>query len=43
MLVHLMNLGHHWKQRLLTLIQSHQIDTNKMGFPANWLQRDIWR
>lgn len=41
-LMNVMNPGHHWKQRLLTLIQSHQIDTSKMGFPANWQQRDIW-
>ncbi|GIU51738.1 ABC transporter permease [Shewanella sairae] len=46
MLIHLMNImnpGHHWKQRLIDLIQSHKIDTSKMGFPADWQQRQIWQ
>lgn len=46
MLIHLMNVmnpGHHWKQRLIDLIQNHQIDTSKMGFPADWQQRQIWQ
>jgi len=45
MLIHLMNVmnpGHHWQQRLQNLIQHHKVDTSKMGFPADWLEREIW-
>lgn len=34
--------GHHWKIRLKDLIQTHSIDTAKMGFPSNWLTRPLW-
>lgn len=32
----------HWVDRLKGLIQHHNIDTHKMGFPANWQTRPIW-
>jgi abortive infection bacteriophage resistance protein len=34
---------HHWKQRLFELIDRHQIDVRKMGFPADYMERAIWR
>lgn len=45
MLAHLMdviNPGHHWKPRLIQLIEIHNIDTRRMGFPAGWQERAIW-
>ena len=32
----------HWKQRLIQLINHHQIDIDRMGFPADWQARPIW-
>lgn len=46
MLIHLMdviNPNHHWKQRLINLLSSHQIDVSRMGFPSDWKNRDIWK
>lgn len=46
MLVYFMNIicpGHHWKKRLIELIENHQIDTNPMGFPADWWSKPIWK
>ncbi|OOV87827.1 Abi family protein [Oceanospirillum linum] len=34
---------HHWKQRLIQLIDSHKIDIDRMGFPADWKMRLIWQ
>ncbi|ART83371.1 hypothetical protein CBP31_12675 [Oceanisphaera profunda] len=34
---------HHWKQRLKSLLDTHQIDINRMGFPADWQARSIWQ
>jgi abortive infection bacteriophage resistance protein len=31
-----------WRQRLLALIEEHEIDTAAMGFPADWQSRPIW-
>ncbi len=45
MTTHLMdviNPGHHWKQRLKDMITNHNIDTSKMGFPADWKNKPIW-
>ncbi|MFT6908393.1 MAG: abortive infection bacteriophage resistance protein [Oleiphilaceae bacterium] len=45
MLLHLMNImnpHHSWGQRLFELINHHQIDCNKMGFPRDWKARAIW-
>lgn len=33
----------HWKARLKTLIDNHNIDTSKMGFPVNWLEMPMWQ
>ncbi len=41
-LMDVINPGHHWKQRLKDLIDIHNIDTSKMGFPADWKARPIW-
>lgn len=46
MLAHLMDVisgEHHWKQRLIALIESHNINPAPMGFPANWKARAIWK
>ncbi|MCG7876040.1 MAG: Abi family protein [Candidatus Thiodiazotropha endolucinida] len=36
-------MEHHWKQRLKGLIANHNIDTSKMGFPADWQTKPIWQ
>ncbi|MES9903990.1 MAG: Abi family protein [Sedimenticola sp.] len=36
-------IDHHWKQRLKDLITEHNIDTSKMGFPADWQAKSIWQ
>lgn len=46
MLTYLMNRvapGHHWRQRLVDMLQRHHIDPAHMGFPADWDKRAIWR
>lgn len=46
MLVYLMNQiapGHHWRQRLLDMLNRHHIDPARMGFPGDWKTRAIWR
>lgn len=46
MLVYLMNQiapGHHWRQRLLDMLNRHHIDPARMGFPIDWKTRTIWR
>lgn len=45
MTLYLMNViapNHHWKARIKDLISSHAIDTDKMGFPADWQTRPLW-
>ena len=45
MLAYLMNQiapNHHWKVRLISLINQHNINTNLMGFPLNWQNKPIW-
>ncbi len=34
---------HHWRKRLIERIDQHQIDTTRMGFPADWKTKAIWR
>ena len=34
---------HHWRKRLIEKIDQHQIDTTRMGFPADWKTKAIWR
>ncbi|MEL6499784.1 MAG: Abi family protein [Cyanobacteria bacterium J06623_1] len=33
---------HHWKERLIDLLDKHQIDVKKMGFPENYRNLSIW-
>ena len=35
-------IEHHWKQRLSTLLDEHDIDTSRMGFPDEWSEMPIW-
>jgi len=45
MIEHLMNIinpDHHWNQRLIELITKYNIETDRMGFPAEWRKRSIW-
>lgn len=46
MLAYLMDVisgEHHWKQRLIALIDTHGVEVSKMGFPADWYEREIWK
>lgn len=46
MLVHLLSVispGNYWTERLIALLEKHQIETSKMGFPADWRELPIWR
>jgi abortive infection bacteriophage resistance protein len=36
------NPGHHFRQRLGSLILSHEIDDTAMGFPADWKELPLW-
>lgn len=33
---------HHWKKRLMDLLEHHNIDTAAMGFPSDWKVRPLW-
>jgi len=35
--------GHHWRKRLLTLLDSHEVDVYRMGFPEGWSAFPIWQ
>lgn len=35
--------GHHWKRRLLELIERHAVKSELMGFPDDFERRSIWR
>ena len=42
---HLMNViarEHHWRERLMALLDKHAMDTAAMGFPADWKARPLW-
>jgi len=46
MLLYLMNHiapNHHWRNRLLELLNRHHIDPARMGFPDDWKTRTIWQ
>lgn len=46
MLVYLMNQiapDHHWRQRLIAMLNRRHIDPARMGFPGDWKTRAIWR
>jgi len=32
----------HWKQKLKSLIESHDINVTDMGFPVDWQEQPIW-
>lgn len=32
-----------WGHELLTLVQLYSIDVSQMGFPNDWMARDVWR
>lgn len=34
--------GHHWKKRLISLLDLHGINPQAMGFPSDWQQKPIW-
>ncbi len=36
-------LGHHFRQRLTTLIDADEIDVSAMGFPEGWLELEFWK
>ncbi|MBA2780074.1 Abi family protein [Billgrantia kenyensis] len=38
----LISPGHHWKQRLGTLLGQHIMDVTHMGFPPEWEQQAFW-
>jgi abortive infection bacteriophage resistance protein len=41
-LMDIISPNNHWKQKLKMLIESHNINAVDMGFPIDWLQRDMW-
>jgi len=34
---------HHWRDRLLDLLNRHHLDPPRMGFPDDWKTRAIWQ
>lgn len=42
-LMNLINPGHHWKERLTTLIARHTISPVDMGFPTDWEALPLWK
>ncbi|MBZ9539788.1 Abi family protein [Modicisalibacter tunisiensis] len=36
------NPRHHWRERLIQLIDQHGVDTSAMGFPDDWRARQLW-
>ncbi len=45
-LLHLMDAiapDHHWRQRLVALIDTHQPPVQAMGFPEDWRTTPLWR
>jgi abortive infection bacteriophage resistance protein len=45
-MLHLMDIvapNHHWRKRLLMLIDLHDIDISRMGFPEEWITFPIWK
>ncbi|EWG99936.1 hypothetical protein Q427_22270 [Halomonas sp. BC04] len=41
-LMDVVNPHHHWRERLVTLIDRHAINTREMGFPDDWRHRPLW-
>lgn len=45
-LLHFMDVispRHHWRKRLITLMDDHAIPVTDMGFPKDWQQYPIWK
>lgn len=45
LLLYLMDVvapAHHWRQRLIGLIDAHAVDTAEMGFPLEWRACPLW-
>jgi len=38
----LINPNHHWKQKLVNLIEVYEVDVADMGFSENWKKLPIW-
>jgi hypothetical protein len=46
MMIYLLNIvcpDNHYKNRLFTLLKTHDIDLTHMGFPNDWEKRAIWQ
>ncbi|MBE9068907.1 Abi family protein [Leptolyngbya cf. ectocarpi LEGE 11479] len=42
-LVNQISPGHHWKTRLIDLINHHNVDVTAMGFPSDWRNCPLWK
>lgn len=42
-LMHRICRDNHWAMRLKNLIDTYNVDAQKMGFPIDWKQKDIWK
>lgn len=42
-LLNVISPEHHWKQRLIDLIDTHRVHVSMMGFPENWRELPIWK
>jgi len=45
-MLHLMNIiapDHHWRARLISLMDTHNIQSTAMGFPNDWKTKRIWQ
>lgn len=41
-LMDIMSPSHHWRARLVKLLETHTIDCRFMGFPEDWNKRHLW-
>jgi abortive infection bacteriophage resistance protein len=41
-LMDVVNPHHHWRERLIGLIDHHAINVAEMGFPDDWRDRSLW-
>ena len=45
MIIYLLGIispDNHFKERMISLLNVHAIDSTLMGFPENWRNQDIW-
>lgn len=42
-LMNIVNPGHHWKARLIALMNEHEVHPVDMGFPDDWEDRALWQ